>query len=83
MNIIIISIFILFLLLILYKMTDFFHKKWHKIFHYLLVVFLFSLALINITIGNQIFNNFGFSLEVTLNYLMAVLLAFSGTKVIS
>ena len=80
MNIIISSLTLV-ILFIIYKSTYFFNKKRYKIFQYVLIVFLFSLALIDIVIGNKTLKSTGFSWIVGINYFLAILLSFSGTKV--
>ena len=78
---IVISAIVLSLLFILYKYTYFFNKKRHRVFQYILIVFLASLALIDVAIANNIFKNSGFSMMVGLDMGLAVLLFFSSLKV--
>ena len=78
---IVISAIVLSLLFILYKHTYFFNKTRHRVFQYILIVFLASLALINAAIANNIFKNSGFSIMVGLDMGLAVLLFFSSLKV--
>jgi len=77
-----ISIFVLLALFVLYKYTYFFNKKRHKVFQYILIIFLLSLALIDLAIGNSILKNTGFSMQVGLNIGLGLLLIISGFKVI-
>ena len=78
---IVISVIVLSLLFILYKYTYFFNKKRHKVFQYTLIIFLASLALIDVAIANNVFKNSGFSIMVGLDMGLALLLFFSSLKV--
>jgi len=78
---IIISIMVLSLLFILYKYTYFFNKKRHKVFQYILIIFLAILALVDVAIANNILKYSGFSMMVGLNVGLALLLFFTSLKV--
>jgi len=78
---IIISVFVLSVLFVLYKNTYFFNQKRHKIFQYGLIVFLASLALVDVAIGNKILKEVGFSFTVGLNFILALLVFFTSLKV--
>jgi len=77
----VISIIVLSLLFILYKYTYFFNKKRHKLFQYILIIFLASLALVDVAIANNLLKDSGFSMMVGLNIGLALLLFFSSLKV--
>ena len=76
-----ISIMVLSLLFILYKYTSFFNKKRHKVFQYILIIFLASLALVDVAIANNVLKYSGFSMTVGLNIGLALLLFFTSLKV--
>ena len=78
---ILISVGVLITLFILYKYTNFFNKKRHKTFQYLLIIILASLALIDVAIANNSLKYTGFSLIVIANIVLALLLFFSSLKV--
>jgi len=79
---IVISVLVLSILFILYKYTYFFKIKRHRIFQYGLIIFLFTLALIDVAIGNRILKDLGFTIIVGLNFFLALLLLFAGGKAI-